>query len=363
MGQIRVLIADDSLTVRKRLCEVLSRQPDLTVVAEACNGREAVDLCERFRPNVVTMDMMMPEMNGVAATEYIMAYCPTPILVISVSDDEGQVLNTFDALAAGAVDFLEKPSNLEYKSGWENAFIAAVRLISRIRPIIHPRRRLPYRGLEDSAPSVHNAAKIGTAIHGPERLGSELVAIGASAGGPSALATILAQMPPEFPVPILLVVHISAEFAKDLTTWLGRQSALTVRVAVDGEPLPTRGSCEVLMPPPDRHLELCMGRLRVTDTPALFSCRPSIDVLFRSVARESGPRSIGCLLTGMGTDGALGLLAIRRSGGQTIAQDQGSSTVFGMPKAAIDIGAAEIVAPLGSIAQAMATMVAAKRAA
>jgi two-component system chemotaxis response regulator CheB len=202
------------------------------------------------------------------------------------------------------------------------------------------------------------SARANDAISFPavDRDDATLIAIGASTGGPAAIVTILSQIPSDFPLAMLLVIHIAPEFAEGLVHWIAKLSKVAVRVAVDGEPLPSRGRCEVIMPPPDRHLSVGKGRLRVTKSPERHSCRPSIDVLFESVARECGSRAIACLLTGMGRDGAMGLLKVRQSGGQTIAQDQASSTVFGMPREAITLHAAQIVAPLDHMARALCHM-------
>jgi two-component system chemotaxis response regulator CheB len=184
-----------------------------------------------------------------------------------------------------------------------------------------------------------------------------IVAIGASIGGPSAMAKILSQIPSGFPLSILLVIHTAPEFASGLVQWMAtRSKKLRVRLAVDGEPLPRPGRGEIIMAPPDRHMTVGEGRVRVTDSPERHSFRPSIDALFESVARECGPQAIACLLTGMGKDGAAGLLAIRQRGGQTIAQDEASSTVFGMPREAIALEAAQVVAPLADVAGTLCLM-------
>jgi two-component system chemotaxis response regulator CheB len=182
-----------------------------------------------------------------------------------------------------------------------------------------------------------------------------VVAIGASTGGPAAVLSVLGALPPSFPLPILLVVHISEPFGRALAEWLDGQVSLTVRTVRDGERLPEpadpadRGGSAVLMAPPERHLELRDRRLLLTDGPPRHSCRPSVDVLFESLAREIGRETIACLLTGMGRDGASGLLAIRESGGTTIAQDESTSVIYGMPGAAVQLGAAAHVLPLPEI--------------
>ena len=351
MAIIRVMVAEDSLTVRRRLVQTLAADPALEVIAEATDGRSATELCRRLRPDVITMDVMMPVMDGVTATEYIMANCPTPILMVSASSNRGQALQTFDALAAGAIDVLDKPTGIAPAEVWERELVAAVKMVSRIKPIrrssINRRSRVPGA-----------AAQAGKIISFPARESEEpvIVAIGASIGGPSAMAKILSQIPNRFPLSILLVIHIAPEFSDSLVKWIAKLSSLNVRVAVDGEPMPRPGRGEIIMAPPDRHLTVGQRRLRVTDAPPRNLCRPSIDELFESIARECGPQAIACLLTGMGKDGAAGLLAVRKSGGQTIAQDEASSTVFGMPREAIALDAAQVVAPLADVAGTLCQM-------
>lgn len=362
MSKIRVVVTDDSLTVRKHLVEVLSADPEFLVVGEASNGQEAVELCERLHPDVITMDMAMPAMDGLAATEFIMGHCPTPILIVSASVNRGEVLRTFDAMAAGAVDVLDKPSASSVHT-WDKEFLDKLRLVSRIKPITHPRALLRSRGAScpalgrqfSEAPSPaggRNSADAATELlaHRSGHLATEVIAIGASTGGPAALAHILSQIPVNFPLPILLVIHLVKEFAPGFVRWLDRESRLRVRYALEVEPLPRPGEGEVIMAPPGRHLVVTNECLQLTTSPERNSCRPSVDILFESVARVYGSRAAACLLTGMGADGATGLLAVRRSGGFTIAQDESSSVVFGMPREAIERGAAEIVLPLTEFA-------------
>lgn len=351
MATIQVLVADDSMTVRRRMCQVLSTDPAIEVVGEASDGRAATEMCRRLRPDVITMDVMMPVMDGVTATEYIMANCPTPILMVSASSNRGQVLQTFDALAAGAIDVLDKPAGIAPDGVWERELLAAVKMVSRIKPI--QRSSVNRRSRVAGA-----AARVPQADSLPARAGDEavVVVIGASIGGPSALAKILSQIPADFPLSILLVIHIAPEFSDSLVQWIAKASALNVRVARDGDRMLRRGAGEVLMAPPDRHLTVSQGRVRVTDTPPRHLCRPSIDELFESVARECGPQAIACLLTGMGKDGAVGLLAVRQSGGQTIAQDEASSVVFGMPREAIALDAAQVISPLAEVAGTLCRM-------
>lgn len=347
MKRIRILVADDSLTVRKRIVEVLEAQPDFEVVAEAADGREAIEACQKLRPDAVTLDMMMPVMTGLAATEYIMAYCPTPILVVSSSYNRGEVFKTYDALAAGALDVMEKPTGDEPEGEWEQALATRLRLISRIKVITHLRGRHALPGAPRSVLPASPARE-------SDRY--QLVAVGASTGGPAAAVKLLNSLPPDFPLPLLVVIHLSRTFGDTFADWLNGLSPFPVAFARDGQALPKPGQCQVLLAPPDQHLLLRDGRLRLSDGPERHSCRPSIDIFFESVAKEIGSASIAALLTGMGRDGAQGLLAVRLAGGVTIAQDEASCVVYGMPREAVQLNAAMKVLPLDQIAAELVSL-------
>ena len=357
MAKTRVLVVEDSLTVRKRMVEVLAADPDIEIVGEADDGKRGIELCQHLRPDVVTLDMMLPVMSGLAATEFIMAYCPTPILIVSASTNRGELFKTYEALAAGALDVLDKPLGHELDDAWEQTLVSTVKLISRIKVITHPRARLgpmgQPRGTALAAPAAERQA-----LPREGRLGA--VAIGVSTGGPAALIEILRGLPigfPDgFPLPILLVIHIGKLFAPAFADWLDGQSPIRAAYAADGDPFPPFGEGRVLMASPGSHLVLRQGKLRLTHDPERHSCRPSVDVLFESLAQELGADCAACLLTGMGGDGAEGLLAIRRAGGRTIAQDEATSVVFGMPREAILLGAAEQVLPLEKIAPVLGAL-------
>jgi len=343
MKKIRVLVVEDSLTVRKYLVDCLQSDPEIEVIAEAEDGKQAIELCERLRPDVITLDMMLPVLTGLSVTEYVMAYCPTPILIVSASTNRGELFRTYDALAAGALDVLEKPVNGEGGPEWERKLITTVKLVSRVKVITHVRARLGGPGTAASRRLLRSSP---LAPH-------HYVAIGASTGGPQTLATILRALPATYPLPILLVIHISPTFGDAFADWLNEHSAIPVSTAVHNQPLPPVGSPRVILAPPDQHLVIRKHRLILTRDREVHSCRPSVDVLFQSVAEEMGPFATGLLLTGMGRDGARGLLAIRNAGGQTIAQDEATSVIFGMPREAIQLGAAGRVLPLEEIAPAL----------
>lgn len=347
MARVRVLVVEDSLTVRRHLCDALAGDADIEVVGEAADGRRAIELCAQLRPDVVTLDMMLPVMTGLEATEHIMAYCPTPILIVSASTNRGELFRTYDALAAGAVDVLDKPLGEEVDGDWERRFLATVKMVSRIRVITHPRARL--RGLAPTQPPV--------AASEPSRASSKyrLVAIGVSTGGPAALVKILQTLPAGYPLPIVCALHIGEPFAGSFAEWLDAQSVHRVSYAVEGDSIDAHVGGLVLAPA-DRHLVLRGGRFHLTRDPLRHSCRPSVDTLFESIASEVGASAFACLLTGMGRDGAAGLLAVRRAGGSTVAQDEASSVVYGMPREAIALGAAGRVLSLDDIARTIAEL-------
>jgi len=361
MKPLRILVVEDSLTVRKRLVELLAAQPGFEVAGEAEDGKSGIELCRALRPDAVTLDMMMPVMNGLAATEYIMAYCPTPILIVSSSTNRGELFKTYDALAAGALDVLEKPEGTEADQAWETKFLSTLRLISRIKVITHPRARLARLGMA-SGEIASRAEYAAPTVYLPAAENSiRAIGIGASTGGPGAVLEVLKGLPSDFPFPILLVLHLGRTLGSAFAEWLDSESPLPVEFAKDGEYLPPPGKSKVFLSPPDFHLELRNGRLRLHQEPERHSCRPSVDVLFESVARELGNHSACVLLTGMGKDGAAGLLAVRHAGGVTLAQDEETSIVFGMPREAILIGAAQKVLPLPGMAPCLLSLVRGKK--
>ncbi|HEY4370511.1 MAG TPA: chemotaxis-specific protein-glutamate methyltransferase CheB [Burkholderiales bacterium] len=346
MTALRVLVVEDSATVRNHLCEVLAADPGIEVVGQARDGKEAIELCERLRPDVITMDMMLPLMTGLSATEYIMAHRPTPILIVSASINRGELFRTYDALAAGAVDVLEKPRGDTGDAAWERQFIATVKLVARIPVITHLRAKRtapPPRALPAAAPAAAGRPRV--------------VAVGASTGGPGAVIEVLRALAPGFAAPLLLVLHINEPFGNAFADWLDAQTAHRVAYARDGEPL-AGAAGRVVMAPPGRHLVVREGRLRLTLDAERHSCRPSVDELFESVAHECGAAAIACLLTGMGRDGAGGLLRIRQAGGFTIAQDEETSVIYGMPREAAQLGAACAVLPLNEIGPAVGALLA-----
>jgi two-component system chemotaxis response regulator CheB len=277
-----------------------------------------------------------------------MANCPTPIVIVSASFNRGELFKTFDALSAGAVDVLEKPLGDELDGGWERKLISTVKVASRIKVITHIRPRASPA----PPPSEPEAS--------PSRAGYRLVVVGASTGGPSAMVGILRALEPRFPLPMLLVIHIGQPFAPAFSEWLDGQTPMRVSEAQDGERAPQPGESRLIIAPADRHLLLVDGHLRLSDAPERHSCRPSVDMLFESIAEErsAAATTIACLLTGMGKDGAAGTLAIKRAGGTTLVQDEASSVVYGMPREAALLGAATQILPLDRFAPTLGRLAA-----
>ncbi|GLY31394.1 chemotaxis-specific protein-glutamate methyltransferase CheB [Kineosporia sp. NBRC 101731] len=349
---IRVLVVEDSRTVRARIVAALRSDPAIEVVGEAADGAAAIDECTRLRPDVVTMDMMLPGLTGLAATEHLMQHCPTPILVISSADNRAGFIDTIAALDAGAVDVLEKPVGRDPDGGndaWDREFLRTVKLVAKIKVI----RRVGHRGLP--TPRTAGTAAISessTPAPAPGRPYT-VVAIGASTGGPTAVATVLRTLPAAFALPLLLVLHVHESFGTAFASWLQEVTERPVHLVVSGEPLSHVGPGEVAMAPPGQHLRVQGSTLILTSEAERHSCRPSVDILFESLALSHGPRVAAVLLTGMGRDGATGLLEIDREGGLTIAQDEATSAVFGMPGEAVRLGAAQHVLGIDAIGPAL----------
>lgn len=331
---IRVVVADDSDTIRLLLRQLLTPAHGFDVVGEAADGARCIELvCER-RPDLVVLDVDMPGTDGLEATREIMRKAPTPIVIFTSSAVSARRQVPFKALAAGALDVLQKPSVPSPEGLREMAeqLRARLRLLAKIkvirRPILAPPPAAPAR-----APEPPPAPRI--------------LAVGASTGGPAAVVKLLRALSPARSFSILLVQHMSADFMPGFVEWLGETVRLPIRQAGHGD-RPEPGA--VLVAPGGRHLALgSAGMVRLDDSEPRHSCRPSADVLFESVAEHAAPRAVGVLLTGIGVDGAAGLLRMRRGGCLTVAQDEESSVVFGMPKAAIELGAAAHIVALDRI--------------
>lgn len=334
---IRVLVAEDSPTARALLVEILRSDPEVQVVGEAADGVMAVEMTRKLHPGVVTMDIRMPKLDGFEATRQIMVEVPTPIVIVSGSLDVRHVDVAMHALAAGALAVLPTPRGPEAPDFDEQArrFLDTVKAMSGVKVVRRwPERQRPAP-MPPALPTAASSAR------------PRVVAVAASTGGPAALATILSDLPGDFPLPVLVVQHIAPGFVDGFATWLNTTSPLRVKVAEQGEPLCAR---TVYVAPDQGHLG-ATDRFTVTisHAPPIDGFRPSATFLFESVARAFGGSSVAVILTGMGRDGATGLRAVREAGGQILAQDEESSVVFGMPGAAISEGLANATLPLGTI--------------
>jgi two-component system chemotaxis response regulator CheB len=327
---VRVLVADDSALFRELLSRLVSAEPGLEVVSVCPDGDSAAAETARLKPDVITMDLHMPGADGFSGIARIMAETPTPILVLTANREEAV---GFRALSLGALDILEKPQASTDLDAFGGLLRSRLRLLAGVRVIRHPRGLRGRRG----EPARHARR-------------AELVVIGASLGGPRALATLLRALPPDFPAPVAVVQHIADGFTEGLAGWLAMESKLKVAEAKDGEPIQPG---KVVLAPSGSHLVVADGQYRLSDAAPVDTFKPSVTPLFASAARHYGPRACGVLLTGMGRDGAQGLRAMKDAGGATLAQDEATSTVFGMPRAAIELGAVDRVLPLDEIGRAL----------
>jgi two-component system chemotaxis response regulator CheB len=371
---IRVLLVDDSPSVRAVLRRFFARTADIQVVGEASDGAGAVQAVLDHLPQVVVMDLQMPGMDGYVAIERIMTLRPTPIVVLSSRANRNQMQTAFEAIRRGAIEVLPKP---EDTGSWEvlaDSLPQTVRVVAEARPrVLHApgsaparvtggaaagarRRAAPARGGEGPARAGRTAAAAAAeSVPAGGRRGERLrwVAIGASTGGPAAIRELLEEVPAGSPASFLVVQHIAAGFEAAMAEWLNKELPLDVRLARDAES-PRHGA--VRLAPAGAHLRLAAGGvLRLdSDTPARRGHRPSVDELFLSCAEVCPRESAGVLLTGMGTDGVEGLVALRRAGSLTLVQDEASSVVFGMPRVALERGAAELAQAPRDLARTLA---------
>jgi two-component system chemotaxis response regulator CheB len=336
--KISVLVVDDSIVMRRIISDLLSKDEGIEVVGTARNGAEAIEKVRQLDPDVVTMDIEMPVMDGLTALQHIMAESPRPVVMLS-SMDKRQADITLKSLDLGAVDFISKTSgslSLDLERNSED-IVAKIKAAARAK--ILPR---------NAPASLVQPAQMLTLR------GDWIVVIGASTGGPKALPEVLSRLPANLPAAVLIVQHMPEGFTRSFAERLNWVSPLEVKEAEEGEEI---HQGKVYLAQGNRHLLLDGRRLHLDDGPKVNYVRPAIDVLMRSVAPIYGPRTIGVVLTGMGADGAEGMRSIKQNGGKTVVQDEGTCVVYGMPKAVVEAHAADRVVPLEDIAQAITIMI------
>jgi len=343
---IKVLVVEDSLVVREFLVYLLCTDPDIRVVGTANNGEEAIEAVKRYRPDVITMDIHMPKMDGLEATRRIMETEPVPIVIVSGSDDPLENTKTFRAMEAGALAVLRRPAGVGHPDHEANAreLLQTVKAMSEVKVV---RRWSQNRG-GPTLPLVAKQQVIKVAK-------VKVIALGASTGGPPVLQTILAMLPKDFPLPVLIVQHMATGFITSFADWLTQTSSLPVHVARQGEHmLPGH----VYVAPDECQMKVEHGgKIILTQDAPENGLRPAVSYLFRSLATLYGGDVIAGLLTGMGRDGAEELRMLKEKGAVTFAQDKDSSVVHGMPGEAIKLDAATLVLAPDKIAAVLVSLV------
>lgn len=343
---IKVLIVEDSPVVREFLVHILGGDPAIEVIGTANDGEQALEAVARQRPDVITMDIHMPRMDGLEATRRIMETHPTPIVIVSGSTDPREVATTFRALEAGAVAVLRRPAGVGHADHEATAgeLVRTVKLMSEVKVV----RRWPRTGRPPQPP--HPAQAHPTQAEAR----AKLIAIGASTGGPPVLQTILAALPADFPVPVVIVQHMASGFTLGFVQWLAQTSSLPMHLAAHGESLRPG---HVYVAPDEFQMRIERGgRIALTKDAPENGLRPAVAYLFRSVAEVYGRDAVAGLLTGMGRDGADELKLLRNMGAVTFAQDKDSSVVHGMPGAAILLDAATFILPPAKIAAVLTNL-------
>jgi two-component system chemotaxis response regulator CheB len=340
--RFRLLIVDDSAAIREVLTRIFRADPHFEVVGTAQDGEEAVALTAQLCPDVVTMDIHLPRLNGVQATRRIMAETPTPIVIVSASVEQKEIGLAFEALQAGAVTVLDKPPAPDHPrySASVRELVRTVRLMAQVKVVRRWATREARPGLAGQPASPMPMSSL-------HRRRPVAIMVVASTGGPQAIQRLLQALGGDLSVPVLMVQHINDGFAAGMVDWLSSSCPQQVRLAEHGD---TPSAGVAYLSPGDRHLLVTRrGTLALSKAPSVGGFRPSGTLLFSSGSEYYGANAVGVLLTGMGEDGAEGLSALRAAGGITIAQDEATSVVYGMPAAAVALGAAEHVLPLAAI--------------
>jgi two-component system chemotaxis response regulator CheB len=349
--RIRVLVVDDSAFMRGAIARVLAADPRFEIVGQAGDGREAVQLARELEPSVITMDYNMPGLNGAQATRAILAERAIAIVMLSAHTSEG-ARETIEALAAGAVDFVTKPQ------GEVSANVSDVRdeLVGKL--LAAAGANVGFGQAEPSSvPSSRSPQSSRSLVSAPRNLppGTRVVAIASSTGGPAALVRVLPTLHLGDHGTLIIVQHMSPGYTQPLADQLSEVSGVPVREARSGDRIEARVA---LVAPGGSHLTVDRaGRVALDETPPVHGVRPAADVTFKSVAQSYGARAVGVVLTGMGRDGALGLAAIKAAGGRTVAQDRQTSVVYGMPKAAVEMGVVDDVVPLDRVGKVVTKLI------
>jgi len=351
--KIRVLVVDDSPFMCKVLEQIINSDPQLEVVGQGRDGRDGVALAESLRPDVITMDINMPHVDGLQATELIMSQHPRPIVIVSSESRDGAA-STLKALDLGAIDFVPKPSSgvdLDMTTVREE-LTRKLKVAAKVR-VVRTATRSKLAMPSNAAGSGRSSSAASAAPHSGK---SPLIVMAASTGGPAAVTRVVSALPKEFPAALILVLHMPATFTKQFTVQLGEVSALPVKEAESNE-TPQRGAIYVC--PGSHHLRLSIGgKISLDPGPRIDGYRPCADVAFETIAAYARPLAIGVVMTGMGNDAAKGAKAVKAAGGYVIAQDEATSMIFGMPSEAIQAGAVDEVLALDNIAAALEKRVA-----
>lgn len=344
--KLRVLIVDDSAFMRKVLHGIIAGDPEMEVIGQAKDGREAISMAESLKPDVIAMDMNMPHLDGLQATEHIMCQNPRPIIVVSSQSREGAA-NTLVALELGAIDFVSKPSSgidLDMKSvGGE--LNRKLKMAAKVR-VIRTAARSKHRAGGVEHPSVHVEAPT-DGSDGPPGGSFPIIVIAASTGGPATVMQLAEAFPADFPAAVVLVQHMPPNFTSQYARQLADVTEIEVKEAEANEAL---RQSTLYVCPGSHHLRISSsGCIALEDGPRISGYRPCADVTMETAANWAGPMTVGIVLTGMGNDASRGARAIRAAGGMVIAQDEATSVIFGMPAEAIKTGAVHQVLPLDQI--------------
>jgi two-component system chemotaxis response regulator CheB len=356
MKKIRVLVVEDSAVVREFLLHIIGRDERLEVCAAVSSAEEALRILEQVSPDVISLDVRLPGMNGLKATRRIMAQKPTPVVIVAGGVESEDLKITMKALEAGALAVLEKPAGITHRDydALAERLCTQLVIMSQVKVVRqHPKPEPPNLRVKTAV--EHRS---GRQRPPPPPSGFAILGIASSTGGPGALMDLLNGLGADFPLPILLVQHMTASFMDGFASWLASVVPFSTLVVKDRQ-VPAAGT--VYLAAADRHLYADSGYLRADSGEPVCGQRPSGTVLFQSMARTLGSQGIGIVLTGMGEDGAEGLLELRTAGGYTIAEDESTAVVYGMPAAAVNLGAACKTLPLFAIAPEISKLIASGR--